>query len=188
MMSSSIIVGYNLSAIGNHAYFFADAPDSIFCDNCGCCIDDTYLPENFKSSNKADIGATYDRRFIVSTRFKDYINGLDFNVNFLPVNPKETLFLMKPLEIIRFSAHQMENYCDKCHQYSDQVAPKPDFYYESGNILNNGIFFTSTSFGCGRSASPSIILGIETAKVISDAVKAYKFRGVDISKITVKVN
>lgn len=188
MMSSSIIVGYNLSAIGNHAYFFADAPDSVFCDSCGCCIDDTYLPVNLKPSNKADIGATYDRRFIVSIRFRDYINSLGFKVSFLPVNQKETLFLMRPMEIVKFSAHQIENYCDKCHKYFDQVAPRPDFYYESGNALKNGIFFTSTLFGSGKSISPSIILGVETAKIISDAIKTYKFRGVDISKITVKVD
>lgn len=187
-MNNRLIVGYDLSAIGNHAYFFENAPDSIFCDKCGCCIDDNYLPEDLKTGNRSDIGYTYDGRPIVSLKFKEYIESLDLNVDFLSVNKKKTLFLMRPKNSIRYSARQIENYCDKCHQYYDQVVPKPDFYYETGNVLNYGIFFTSTSFGSGKEKSPSIILGIETAKIIIDAVKTHKFRGVDISKITVRID
>lgn len=187
MMSDTIIIGYDLSAIDNHAYFFEDAPKSIFCDKCGSCTDNTYLPKQLKVPNRTDIGYTYDGRPIVSLRFKDYIELLGFDVDFLPVNQKNTLFLMRPQNIIKYSAHQIENYCDKCHQYSDQVLPRPDFYYESGIILNEGIFLTSTVFGSGYAKSPSIILGIESAILIKEAVKNFKFRGADISPIKIKV-
>lgn len=187
-MSKDLIIGYELSATGNHAYFFDDAPDSVFCTKCGCCIDDTYLPEDLKAGNRCDIGYTYDGRPIVSLRFKEYIEGLALNVDFLPVNRKQSLFLMKPINSIEYSARQIENYCDKCCQYSDQVVPRPDFYYKTGNVLKEGIFFTSTSFGSCKEKSPSIILGVETAELIIDAVKTYKFRGADISKITVKID
>lgn len=186
-MSGFIIVGYRLSAIDNHAYFFDDAPDSIFCEKCGCCIDDTYLPEELKVGNRSDISYTYDGRLIVSLRFKEYIESLLFDVDFLPVDQNGKLFLMKPKDIIKYEAYKKLNRCDKCNQYFDQVMPDPTFYDETGCILEKGIFFTSTSFGSGKEKSPSIILGIETASVISDAVKTFKFRGADISPIKVKV-
>ncbi|CTR29901.1 hypothetical protein [Escherichia coli] len=187
MMSDIIIIGYQLSAVDNHAYFFDDAPDNIFCDKCGCCIDNTYLPEDLKTRNKCDIGYTYDGRPIVSLKFKEYIEGLVLNVDFFPVNKKQTLFLMKPKDIVSYTAYKKKNYCDKCHQYHDQVMPDPTFYDETGCILEKGMFFTSESFGSGKEKSPSIILGIETAKIISDAIKIHKFRGADISKITARV-
>ncbi|QHM73918.1 hypothetical protein [Mixta intestinalis] len=188
MMSKKLIIGYDLSAVGNHAYFFENAPDSIFCNKCGCCIDDDYLPKDLKVGNRTDIGTTYDRRFIVSLRFKEYIDGLGLNVDFLPVDKNKILFLMRPKNIISYAAYKKGNYCDECHQYFDQVMPDPTFYDETGRVLEKGIFFTSTSFGSGKEKSPSIILGVETAKIINNAVKTYKFRGADISKITINVD
>lgn len=187
-MQKRIVIAYELSAIGNHAYFFDDAPESTFCEQCGCCVNDSYLPENLKVNNQTDIGYTYDKRPITSLRFKEYIEGLSLNVDFLSVNKKGTLYLMKPKNIISYSAYKRLNHCEKCNQYFDQVMPDPTFYDETGRKLDKGIFFTSTSFGSGKEKSPSIILGIETAKIISDAIKIHKFRGADISKVTVNID
>lgn len=181
MADNFIVIAYDLSAFGNHAYFFDGAPDTIFCSQCGCCIDDSYLPKNLKITNKTDIGYTYDRRPIVSQRFKEFIETLPFHVDFYSVNQNNTYFLMKPRDIINYTASEKNDYCNKCHQYVEQVAPDPSFYKETGSILENGIFSTSTSFGSGLSKCPSIILGIKTAKLIMDAIKINKFRGPDIS-------
>ncbi|WP_147473120.1 MULTISPECIES: hypothetical protein [Pseudomonas] len=89
-MTKFLTIAYDLSAINNHAYFFEEAPENIFCKTCGCCIDPTYQPAELKTPNKTDIGVTYDRRFIASLRFKEYIDNLDLNVDFSLLNEKKT--------------------------------------------------------------------------------------------------
>lgn len=91
-MTKFVTIAYDLSAINNHAYFFEEAPENIFCKTCGCCIDPSYQPAELKTQNKADIGATYDRRFIASLRFKEYIDSLKLNVDFSLVNEKNNSF------------------------------------------------------------------------------------------------
>ncbi|WP_242169681.1 MULTISPECIES: hypothetical protein [unclassified Pseudomonas] len=183
-MTQFITIAYDLSAIDNHAYFLEGAPDRIFCKTCGCCIDSSYYPRELKTPNKADIGATYDRRFIVSLRFKEYIDSLKLSVDFLLVNEKKQLFFMQPQKVIKYSAQQQENLCGTCDQYYDSVVPIPSFYEETGKPLEHGIFFTSIGFGSGKEKSPSIILGLETALELKSAIKSLKFRGPDISEIT----
>jgi hypothetical protein len=178
-----VTIAYDLSAINNHAYFFEGAPENIFCKTCGCCIYPCYLPVELKTTNKADIGATYDRRFIVSLRFKEYIESLKLDVELSLINEKKQLFLIRPKHVISYSAQQQENLCSTCHQYFDCVAPLPIFYQETGKPLEYGMFFTSIGFGSGKEKSPSIILGIETALEIKSAIKSLKLRGADISKI-----
>lgn len=183
-MTTFVTIAYDLSAIDNHAYFLEGAPEKIFCTSCGCCIDPSYQPAELKTPNKADIGATYDRRFIASLHFKEYIDSLKLNVDFSLVNEKKQLFLIRPQHIISYSAQQQENLCSNCHQYFDCVAPLPSFYQETGKALKHGMFFTSIGFGSGKEKSPSIILGIETALEMKSAIKSLKLRGADISKIT----
>jgi len=178
-----LTIAYDLSAIDNHAYFFDGAPDSVFCKTCGCCIDKNYLPRELKTPNKADIGATYDGRFIASLRFKEYIENLKLSVGFSLVNEKNQLFMMRPQKIIKYSAQQLENLCSTCGQYFDCVVPIPSFYQETGKRLEYGMFFTSIGFGSGKEKSPAIILGIETALEIKSAIKSLKLRGADISEI-----
>lgn len=182
-MTKFVTIAYDLSAINNHAYFFEDAPENIFCKTCGCCIDTSYQPAELKTPNKADIGATYDRRFIASLRFKEYIDSLNLNVDFSLINEKKQLFLIRPKHVIAYSAQQQENLCGTCHQYFDCVAPLPLFYQETGKPLEHGMFFTNIGFGSGKEKSPSIILGIETALEIKSSIKSLKLRGADISKI-----
>lgn len=182
-MTKLVTVAYDLSAINNHAYFFEGAPDSVFCKTCGCCIDSSYQPMELKVPNKSDIGATYDRRFIASLRFKEYIDSLKLNVDFLLINEKKQLFLIRPQNTIAYSAQQQENLCGTCNQYFDCVAPIPSFYQETGRPLEHGMFFTSIGFGSGKEKSPSIILGIETAREIKSAIKSLKLRGADISEV-----
>lgn len=183
-MQEKIIIAYGLNCIDNHEYFFENAPKSIFCNECECCIDFSYLPTDFKIRNKADYSATYDRRLISSLKFKDFIEELNFNVDFLSLNKDSSLFLMKPLEILEFSAWKRGRFCDKCNQYNDQVVPEPDFFYKTGKIIEEGIFSTIVGFGSGKEIYPNIILGIETAQIIKEAVKKYKFRGLSINEIT----
>lgn len=183
MMDDLIIVGYSLSTIFNRTYFFENAPDSVFCKKCGCCINDAYLPEELEIKNKVDISHTYDGRPIASLRFKEYIESLDFNVDFQLINSKHKFYLMIPKEILDFEADKKLNYCKNCHQYVDQAMPNPVFYAKTGQVLQEGIFSTSTSFGSGKEKSPIIILGIQTAKIIDDAIKTYKFSGADIIPI-----
>ncbi len=38
-----MIIGYELNGIDNHSYFFDNAPNNIFCNICGSCIDRKYL-------------------------------------------------------------------------------------------------------------------------------------------------
>ncbi|WP_276381691.1 hypothetical protein [Flavobacterium sp. H4147] len=182
-MEENITIAYNLSCINNHEYFFENAPKSVFCDECECRIDFSYLPTSFKIRNKADFSATYERRFISSLKFKKYIEGLNFNVDFLPLNEDNSLFLMKPLEILEFSAWQKDRFCNKCNQYNDQVVPVPDFFHKTGKIIEEGIFSTSVGFGSGREISPSFILGVKTTQIIEKAIKENKFRGLSINKI-----
>ncbi|GEM_PF-1823241 len=188
-MEERIIVAYNLTCIDNHEYFFENAPETIFCNKCECCIDFSYLPTDFKIRNKADFSATYDQRFIASLKFKEYIEELNFHVDFLPLNEDSSLFLMKPLEILEFSALQKERLCDKCGQYNDQVIPVPDFFLKTGKIIEEGIFSTSIGFGSGREINPSIILGIRTAQIIKDTAKQNSFRGLSFNEIkSLKIN
>lgn len=176
-------IAYDLSAIDNQASFFEGAPENIFCKTCGCCTDSGYLPAQLETRSKADISATHDRRFIASLRFREYIDSLKLNVDFSLVNEKKQLFLIRPENIIRYSAQQQENLCSTCHQYFDCVAPLPSFYRETGKPLEHGMFFTSKAFGSGKEKSPSIILGIETALEIRSAIRSLKLRGADISEI-----
>ncbi|MEO8533354.1 MAG: hypothetical protein ABI441_06375 [Flavobacterium sp.] len=182
-MDKYITIAYNLSCIDNHEYFFDDAPQSIFCDECECCIDFSYLPTDFKIRNKSDFSSTYDHRFISSLKFKEYIEELNFNVDFIPLNRDNSLFLMKPLEILEFSAWKQERFCNKCNQYNDQVIPVTDFFEKTRKIIDEGIFSTSIGFGSGREINPSIIVGVKTALDIKEATKKFKFRGLSITEI-----
>lgn len=95
-MTRFLTIAYDLSAINNHAYFFEEAPENIFCKSCGCCIDPSYQPAELRTPNKTDIGVTYDRRFIASLRFKEYIDSLDLNVDFSLINEKNNYFSSDP--------------------------------------------------------------------------------------------
>jgi len=128
---------YWLYCIDNGEHFFENAPKTIFCEKCGCVVDDSWIPDSFKMRKKADFSAKYDRRFIASARFKEYIEELNFDVEFLSLNRGGTFFLMNPRSVIAFDAAQKEDYCDSCGQYHDQVVPIPTF---DEPVLKRGIY------------------------------------------------
>ncbi|MFD1259677.1 hypothetical protein [Entomomonas asaccharolytica] len=186
-MTKLLTIGYFFDAKDNNSYFLEDAPNNIFCKKCGCCVNYDYYPKNFRLVKKYDLSYTYDRRPIVSKRFKEYLIKLDKSIKFISLDPVNEFFLMLPLKKISFSALQKENFCDICNQYYDQVVPYPDFYDESKEILKENIYFTSCCYGSGKTLFPSIILGIETKNQIKKDIKEYKFKGIEINKIEVNL-
>ena len=172
-----------LSCIDNHEYFFENAPNDVFCKKCGCVIDDSYIPNSFRIKNRADFSSTYDGRLIASAKFKEYVDGLNFQVEFTHLNQNKTLFLMKPKHIIEYDAAQKENYCEVCGQYHDQVAPIPIFYYKDKKTIKTGIYRTSMKFGSGVEKNFSIVLGAETGILLQEDAKRLKFRGLVIHPI-----
>ncbi|MCQ9122611.1 hypothetical protein [Rodentibacter caecimuris] len=175
-----MIIGYELNGIDNHSYFFDDAPNNIFCNICGNCIDRKYYPKNFKIKNKSDFSFSYDGGLpIISSKFKEFLEKELLDIDFLDLNEDKSLFLLSPRNHLPYKAQQKDNFCNKCQQYFDVIAPIHLFQ----NHIEDGFFRSDLDFGSGKAKSPIIIIGTNTAKILNKAKKEYKFRGLEILPI-----
>ena len=176
------IFAYELIGIDNHSYFFENAPSNTFCSNCGSCINYDYIPSNFYLKNKSDFSYCYDGgKAIISSRFKQIIEKLGFEIFFQGLNPENSLFSFEPNLELAYHAMQQNNLCSICHQYYDQVAPIPRF----NHILpiKDGIFKSNLRFGSGIEKNSIIIIGTNTYEILKKAKKEFKLRGIDFSPI-----
>ena len=140
------VIAYTMSAPDGNANFFEGAPDSVFCDNCGCCIDPTFLPANLELKRTSyEVCCTYDGRMIVSTRFRDFCLQHDVEgVQLDPVNDQGTLFLLRSHRAVAFDWERrntrFERRCDICGQYESVVGAYPAFLKGIEHPLPDGFY------------------------------------------------
>ncbi|SMB87927.1 hypothetical protein SAMN05660772_02770 [Pasteurella testudinis DSM 23072] len=179
------IIAYELSGIDNHSYFYECAPKETFCSTCHSCINYQYYPNNFHIKNKADFSFAYDGGPpIISAKFKYFIENLGYPIQFDCLNPEGSLFTLIPEKKLTYLAMQQSEYCNKCNQYVNQIAPIPNFSNEIQLPISDGFFRSDMKFGSGIEKGFIVILGVNTGNLIKKAQKELKLRGLDLIPIT----
>lgn len=179
-----MIIAYSLCGHDNDSYFFEEAPDNLFCRNCGSCLDETYIPENMKIKRKYDIGSSYDGREIVSTKFKSFCEeNYPGEADFFPVTLKGDFFYMKVRRTLIFDVEKygtrFEKLCALCGNYESIVGATPGILKNQYEPIERGFYRTDVIFGSGRGKSPFFIIGLKT----KDEIKANHFTKPSINPV-----
>jgi len=165
------IVAFSLSCVDIEAQYFFAASEKIFCKACDSCLDESYIPRNLVISSKYDIGCTYDGRYIVSSRFKEFCaENYPNNLTFESVTIGNDYFLASPMDVLRFDVLKRKtsfrDLCQACGNYTHITGATPAFLMSQEAPISHGIYRTDIVFGSGRSKSALIIVGTETKREI----------------------
>lgn len=170
------VIAYSMSAPDGDGHFFEGAPSTSFCPECNSCIDQNFVPTNLKMKRKTyEVSCTYDNRMIVSQRFKDFCLQHSFEgTMFKLVNEKARLYLLESDREVSFDPERgqtrFENLCESCGQYESVVGAYPSFLRGITQPLRGGFYCSDLKFGSGREKSPILFVGIETKKLIEEAL------------------
>jgi len=166
-------IAYSLTGHDNDSYFFESAPGNVFCQQCGSCVDKSYLPDNMTIRRKYDIGSSYDGRDIVSARFKEFCDEhYPGEAAFYQVTRDADFFYMVPKLILAFDAEKRRTrfleFCPACGNYKSICGATPGVLKNQAEPIERGFFRTDLEFGSGREKSPVIIIGLKTKQQITE--------------------
>ena len=162
------IIGYKLSAVDGDGYYFENAPATVFCPDCGSCVDDSYVPLSLRLGRSVyDACYTYDGRLIVSQKFKDFHDRHSCGpAEFRIVNRKRRWYMFRPTRVLEFDAERrgtrFRRYCAACGRYYAVVGANPVFLGDVRGPIGEGFYRTDLEFGSGRGKEPLVIMGLAT--------------------------
>ena len=89
-----MIVAYALGGPDNGGYYYREAPDEVFCPECGSVIDRDYAPRTLGRVKPIyDVAVTYDNHYIVSIKFKEFCERVRIkDLDFVKVNESPLLY------------------------------------------------------------------------------------------------
>lgn len=170
-----MIIAYLMTAPDGDGDFFASAPNSTFCSECGSATDQNYFPTDLRLSRTSfEVSSTYDNRLIVSRRFKEFceahaIDGVDLKL----VNKSKQLYYLQSDRKVQFdsarSGTRFLDRCQSCEQYQSVVGLTPPFLTGAHQSLDSGFYHTDLHFGSGREKAAAVIVGPETKQLIEAA-------------------
>lgn len=169
------VIAFTFEAPDGDAHFFEEAPDSIFCSDCGSCVDRSFLPARLKPRRKSyEVSCTYDNRMIVSNRFREFCLQHDIEgAEFTPVNGIGSFYLLESNRQVKFDWERrktrFENLCAVCGRYESIVGAYPAFLKDINQPLLHGFYCSDLEFGSGREKTPILFVGTETKKLIEEA-------------------
>jgi hypothetical protein len=182
-----MIIGYAISPQHNNdSYMFLPSDANLpKCPKCGYVTNFDYISPLFKlNKRKYDVSDTYDLRFIVSLKFKEFCvknnyKGIEFKK--LPNDPG--FFKLEVKNIIKFDTEKVKlryyKYCEKCHNYESITPGYPIFLKGINKKLADGFYATDVHFASANEKSPIFVIGIETY----EKMKKEKFKGIFFSKV-----
>lgn len=176
-----MIVAYALGGPDNGGHYFREAPDEVFCPDCGSVIDRDYTPRTLGRVKPIyDVASTYDNHYIVSLKFKEFCERARIkDLDFIKVNESPLLYDLRSRLVLPFDAARrktrFENYCRTCDQYEAVAGATPVFLTGITHPIENGIYRTDTNFGSGREKWPMIIVGVKT----KERMQLEKFKGAE---------
>lgn len=160
--------------------FFGDN-NRLRCPECGCLLDPFYRSMRIDFKSKYDFSATYEGVFVVSKRFRDYIQSERYsNVIFYPVNEENSFFYFQVLNnVIKIDAEksriEFKEKCMTCH-YPKEVIGGFDIFIAQEAPLLDGFYTTDVYWRTHYIYWPEFLIGQETY----EKLKAQKFKGLDM--------
>lgn len=151
------------------------------CPECGCLLDPYYRSLRIDFKSKLDFSSTYEGIFIVSKRFKEYIQIEGYqNVIFYPVNEMNNFFYFQTLNnYIKINVEKsgiiIKEKCTACNYPKEIIGGVNIFLYQE-TPLSDGFYTTDTYWRTHYIYWPELIIGLETY----EKLKAQKFKGLDM--------
>jgi hypothetical protein len=182
-----MILGYTLFGYDNDSYMLNDDEnlESPTCQECGFLLDFNYHNPFFKIKRKQhDLSHPYDMGFIVSLKFKEFIeregySGIECKKFELEPNFYQLIVKRKVIFDHERREVQFKNYCIFCSNYEEAIGADPAFLKNIHSELEDGFYRSDLLFGSKNHKSPVLIVGIETQK----KMKREKLKGLIFNKI-----
>lgn len=159
------VTAFSMSAPDSDTYFFQDAPESLFCPECGSYLAAAYLPSDLTvRPGFRDFGFTYDGRLLVSDRARQFLlRHASTGLSFRGVNQADQLFVVEAAATTKFDPNarrtRFVNKCEECGHYESVVGATPAFLELPDSIEDYGIYRTDIEFGSGKEKSPLFVVG-----------------------------
>jgi len=177
-----MILGFSLDGPDNKSWMWEDHVTQDSCPNCGLWrLPEIVNPRFRLLVKKWDLSYTYDGFVIVSDRFRKVtesmeVDGCEFVT--LPYEPKHFVLSVKPELEVDFIRREtvFGPICDICQRPFSVIGATP-VCLKDGQAHMDGFFRTNLDFGDGNSASPVLIVGVNTyEKLIGVGLKGLDFR------------
>lgn len=167
-MNASELIAYRMSLKDVDAHYFENAPDRVFCSECGSVQDASYVPSMLvvHSGGPFGLGTTYDGKALCSTATKELMTSEGLAVDFKVVNSHIGLHHFEPRERLAFDVEKRRTQfigpCSRCGRFAEIIGSQPIFLRDVYAPIRTGLFRTDVEFGSGRSKGPELLVGIET--------------------------
>lgn len=168
-------IAYRMSLKDVDAHYFENAPNTIFCSECGSVLDTTYVPSALvvHSGGPFALGSTYDGKDLCSTAMKELMVRERLAVDFREVNSSLGLHHFEPREQLIFDTEKRKTRfigsCSRCGGFAEVIGSQPVFLRDVSAPILTGLFRTDVEFGSGRSKGPALIVGVQTKEVLEKA-------------------
>lgn len=183
-----MIIGYEISGYDNDSNMTGSC-DKLFpelttipkCEKCGYRTDYQYTNIEFKLRRKTmDFSSTYDGITIVSLKFKEFCNRYGYkNLEFIPLPKTPNFFQFIIIDnVLKYSASNKENFCDKCGQFESVVGPSI-ILEELEEPLADGFYQSDLWFASGNEKSPKMII----SPLTKEKLALEKFKTICLNKI-----
>jgi hypothetical protein len=181
-----MIIAYTIVGPDNDSYIFD--PDDVNvpkCQKCGCVTDYDYISPNMVLNiKKFDISCTYDNRYIVSRKFKEFCEKNKYtNIDFFKLPHEINFFKLRVNNLISEDLEKKklryEKYCDICQRYESVIPAYPIILKNNKEVLKEGFYASDIFIGNGNGKINTYFIGIETFT----KMKKEKFKGIYFKKV-----
>lgn len=176
---------FRLSIQDIDANYYADAPGSTFCQECGCVVDRDFVPPALRlhSGASRDVGHTLDGKVICRSRFRSFCERESIHAEFRSIPGHSDLFIFCALKALPFNPDirpvQFIDKCAVCGQYKEVVGSLPPYFDIDPDDAIRGIFRSDIEFGPCRSRAPLLIVDRTTG----EALRTSRFKGLTLVEI-----
>lgn len=164
-----MIMAYVMYPHDGDMFFFEDRKSSIFCPRCGTLLDKSFLPRGVRPRKRWDLSSTYDRRVIVTERFKAWCEAQKFAaIVFRQTCAQPAYYTFEPSVVLNLDPRfaRFEDKCAACGNYESVITGGSMKLLGVADPIEDGIFRTDLEFGSRWEKSPDIIVGVRTKELI----------------------
>lgn len=160
---------------------FFDNNNRLKCPKCGCLLDPYYRSLHIDFKSKFDFSATYEGVFIVSRRFKEFIQSSEYkNLIFFPVNERNDFFYFHVKNNViqideKKTGIKYDKKCKTCN-YPRNIYGGAEIFIKQTEPLPDGFYTSDLFWRTHYIFRPEILIGLETY----EKLKVQKFKGLDM--------
>jgi len=160
---------------------FFENNNRLKCRECGCLLDPYYRSLRIDFKSNFDFSSTYEGVYIVSKRFKKYIQQEGYkNLIFYPVNEEQIFFYFQVLNsIIKIDVEKSGiSYKEKCETcgHPSEIIGGFDIFIEQTLPLADGFYTTNIFWRSHYIFWPEILIGEDTY----EKLMSQKFKGINM--------